>query len=171
MQDGADVLATAHVFAAARAVDAVRCRHLCLAARALEPLLSRLVAPDGRFRELLPELPEMVDEAARRIQDRQLLAVLTQLDGREAFEHAVPLLDQLHLFVAQDDAPRFLDRVFGVLDLLPVADLESEPAVRAAEPPVDQVGLDEPYAVERLVGPLDRVLELDLVELLDRTAE
>src|SRR5207302_9022713 len=104
VEDGADVFATAEVLVTGGAVAAVGGGDLLLAARALDPLLGRLVAPDGRFGKILAEVAEVFDEAHRGVEDRQLLGLLPELDGGEAGDLGVPLLDQLQLLARQVDA-------------------------------------------------------------------
>src|SRR5207237_1706422 len=83
VKDGANEFTAPHVLAAAWAVHAVGGRHDLLAARALHPLLGRLVAADGGLGEILTEVAEVLYEAHRGVEDRLRLGLLPERDGGE----------------------------------------------------------------------------------------
>jgi len=104
----------------------------------------------------------MLDEAHRRVEDGQPLCLLTQDDGGEPFQVAVPLFDQLQLLVAKPE-PVLLHLELAV-EVLPVGDLESQALRSPSKPSGQQRLLDLADELERLfrldygVGAVDAPL-------------
>ena len=169
VEDRAYVLAASHVLAAVRAVDAVGGRDLGLALGAFDPLLSGLIAPDGCLGELLAVVAEVLDEAHRRVEHGVALGLLAQHDGGEAFELAVPLLDDVELLVAEPQA--VLLHLVGALELLPVADLEGQAHRSPAELAGQQRAAYLADELERLLGLDDGIDAVDELLLLEDLAQ
>ena len=168
-EHGAHVLATTHVLAAVRAVDAVAGGRDLLALGALDPLLGGLVAADCGFGQRLPEIAQVLDEAQGGVEDRLRLALLPELDGGEAFQLAVPLLDQLQLLPAQAQARLF--HLVGLVQLLEIGDLQRQPTRRAAQLAGDQGVADLADELERALGLLDLVRAVDVLGLFQDLAQ